>query len=107
MGTERKIIEYAIGGFNGAGINVGDDNEHKDVAGRIVVSPVHGLSIGIDRYQGKSGAAKDDKIRTGGELAYVISSFSLKGEYVTGKDAAIKKHGWYGMSREVIDLSLN
>lgn len=92
----KKIFEYAAGVFNGAGINVSEDNDHKDLAIRALVFPVQGLSAGVAHYNGKTGAAGDtDKIRTGVEAVYSIGSLSLKGEYIFGKDGSTDKYGWY------------
>ncbi len=69
----KKILEYAAGVFNGAGINVSEDNDHIDLVVRVLVLPVKGLSIGVARYNGKTGAAGNtDKVRTGSEAAYSI-----------------------------------
>lgn len=96
--TERKILEYTVGIFNGAGINTGDDNENKDVAGRVLVFPIQGLVVGVAHYNGKSGLAETNKIRTGAEISYIFTNASLKAEYVSGNDGVIEKYGWYVLS---------
>ncbi|MBI4777688.1 hypothetical protein HY792_02005 [Candidatus Desantisbacteria bacterium] len=94
FGTKKKI-EYAVGIFNGAGINVDDDNECKDIAGRILIFPIQDLSVGVSYYNGKSGAAETDKLRTGMELSYLINRLSIEGEYISGKDGNLEEYGWY------------
>lgn len=95
----KKILEYAAGVFNGAGINVSDDNDHKDLDVRVLVFPVQGLSVGVAHYNGKTGAAGDtDKSRTGAEAVYTINSLAIKGEYISGRDGSTDKYGWYAQT---------
>lgn len=92
----KKLFEYAVGVFNGAGINVSEDNDRKDLDVRVLVFPVQGLSIGVAHYTGKTGTSGDiDKVRTGAEAVYSINSLSLKGEYISGRDGSTDKYGWY------------
>ncbi|MGA2629529.1 MAG: porin [Terriglobia bacterium] len=91
----RPLFDYAVGVFNGAGINTRDDNRRKDVAARLVVHPFAGLSLGGDYYNGASGAKELSRERAGVEFAYVHKPFSLQGEYIWGHDDATRKYGWY------------
>lgn len=96
FGGDRKIVEYAVGVFNGAGINVGEDNKRKDFGGRVVVYPIKGLGLGLAHYNGRTGSGGNiDRIRTGAELTYVVNNVSVKGEYIIGKDNSTDKYGWY------------
>lgn len=89
-------IEYAIGAFNGSGINVVDDNLSKDIGARIVWKPeVPGLSLGASQYWGRKGSPYAKRDRTGIEASFVRPLYSVKGEYIEGKDAAVKKRGYY------------
>lgn len=95
-----KLIDYAAGVFNGSGVNATDTNRDKDIIGRLVFRPLKDLSIGGSYYTGKYTLAtalgtENDRIRAGAELAYVKERYSVKGEYIQGKDATIKKNGWY------------
>jgi phosphate-selective porin OprO and OprP len=99
----QPVAEYRIGVFNGSGINVADTaNEAKDIAGRILITPVKGLSFGAAYYNGWDKAIKPDvngksqaRNRFGVELSYVKTRFSLKGEYIKGKDGKTERAGWY------------
>ncbi|HEY3297597.1 MAG TPA: porin [Armatimonadota bacterium] len=91
-----KQLEYQLAFFNGAGINVGDDNGRKDVAGRVLWKPgIDGLSIGAAHYNGSAGAARLAHVRTGGEAVFIRGPWTVKSEYVWAKDASINKKGWY------------
>jgi len=102
-----RQITYAFGLFNGAGINTGDDNEHKDLAGRLVLKPgIEGLSLGLAHYSGRATATKTTRDRTGVEAVYVRTPWTVKGEYISGKDGLTKKNGWYTTAiRQVNDKS--
>ncbi len=97
------LIEYRIGVFNGSGINVADTaNENKDIAGRLIFTPLKGLSFGGGIYMGRDKAIKPDVIgqsqtrdRFAAEFSYVATRFSLKGEYIKGKDGNTNRAGWY------------
>lgn len=98
-GDGTKIAEYAVGIFNGAGINVGETNDRKDADIRLLLFPVQGLAVGAAYYNGKTGASADmDKIRTGVEAAYTVNGLFMKGEYIMGKDGSTDKYGWYAIA---------
>lgn len=100
---DMPVIEYRLGVFNGSGINVADTaNNEKDITGRLILTPVKGFSLGGSFYQGWDKAIKPDvagksqtRDRFGGEFSYVLSGFSLKGEYIAGKDGKTNRSGWY------------
>jgi phosphate-selective porin len=90
-------VEFTLGLFDGAGINTGDDNEHKDLAARLVVKPsiVPGLALGLARYDGETGALGVSHDRTGGELVYLAGPWVLRSEAIWGEDGTTSKAGWY------------
>jgi phosphate-selective porin len=100
---DQPLVEYRLGVFNGSGINVADTaNEAKDIAGRLILTPLKGFSFGGDFYNGWDKAVKPDvagksqiRNRYGVELGYVTTRFSLKGEYIIGKDGKTSRAGWY------------
>lgn len=114
-GTILKIkdlpfAEYRVGIFNGSGINVADTaNEAKDIAGRLIFTPFKGFSVAGGFYNGLAKAIKPDlsgksqiRNRFGIELSYVTTRFSLKGEYIAGKDGKTDRAGWYVQSGYLI-----
>jgi len=98
-----SVIEYRLGVFNGSGINVADTaNNEKDISGRLIFTPVKGFSFGGSFYSGWEKSIKPDvagkgqtRNRFGGEASYVLNRFSLKGEYIAGKDGKTNREGWY------------
>ncbi len=100
---DNYLFDYALGVFNGAGINRSDTNEQKDFVGRLVAHPIKDLTVGGSYYAGRATLSttparperKQDRDRIGGEFAYVHDPISLKGEYIVGDDGATHKDGWY------------
>jgi phosphate-selective porin len=104
----RPVLDYRLGVFNGSGINVADNNEAKDFAGRLVAHPVAGLDLGMAIYSGsrfvpevKTGAVVTTssknvtRDRYGFDLNYELKNFSLRSEYLHGTDDAIDREGYY------------
>ncbi|MDR0907284.1 MAG: OprO/OprP family phosphate-selective porin [Rikenellaceae bacterium] len=49
----QGVVEYAVGVFNGAGINKSDNNTSKDVAGTGTLHPVKNLSVAGYHFNGR------------------------------------------------------
>ena len=94
-GDGQPAFDYAMGMFNGAGINHRDDNRRKDVGGRLVVYPFAGFSLAGDYYNGASGEKEVSRERAGVEFAYARKLYSLRAEYIWGHDGPVRKYGWY------------
>jgi phosphate-selective porin OprO and OprP len=100
-----NLLEYRLGVFNGSGINIADTaNKAKDIAGRLIINPLKGLSIGTSYYSGWGKATKPSAAyagksqphdRYGLEITYTLSRLSFRGEYIRGLDGDITKEGWY------------
>ncbi len=93
-------LDYAVGIFNGAGINSGDTNEQKDFVGRLVYHPLKEWAVGTSYYSGRytlstAPTSKNDRDRIGVEFAYLKDLLSLKGEYIKGNDGATNRDGWH------------
>ena len=97
----RFLVDYAFGGFAGAGINTTDNNESKDFSARLLLHPLKNLDLGGSYYNGfdKWGtptAKEHVRSRYAAEFSYTYSVFTLKGEYLQGTDGAFNRGGWYG-----------
>lgn len=91
-------LDWSVGLFNGSGIDRSDDNDSKDLAGRVVFHPNPFASIGLSGYRGTSGPAEVLRDRWGAEFVYGRGSDFLKAEWVTGKDDQTPKQGWYALA---------
>ena len=104
--NDLYLIDYAVGVFDGAGINVTDNNEAKDFAARLLFHPIKGLDIGGSYYNGYDNwatgtpavAKNQVRNRFGGELSYTLNDFSIKGEYIKGQDGSIDRSGYYAQA---------
>jgi hypothetical protein len=97
-----SCLEYAVGFFNGAGINRTDTDGHKDFGGRIVLRPFGFLAIGGSLYRGRQTVVIDEPLvarnKEGLEAVLSIKGFALKGEYIHARDDLVSKSGWYAQA---------
>jgi len=105
--NEHQKLKLSAGIFNGNGINIGDDNSHKDFVYRFEISPTKGLSMALSQYFGKSGLNEADRNRIGFDFNLDIKNISFKGEYAYGKDNLIEKQGWYLQTKYKINSLLD
>jgi len=104
--NDHYLFDYYFGVFNGAGYDVTtDNNNHKDIAGRLVIHPITNLSIGADFYAGQdvfavgsAAAATHKRNRQGIDGRYVWGNLSLTAEYDKGTDNIINRNGWFGQA---------
>ncbi|MCK5241093.1 hypothetical protein KAR34_01455 [bacterium] len=109
----KKKIYYGAGVFNGAGRNQADNNDNKDVVGRVVFSPLAGSGSLLDGFslggafqigrQPQVGTDEGERNRYGGLLKYTYAGFKLQGEYIYQEkeqvDASKKfASGWYALA---------
>ena len=97
------LFDYSLGVFNGAGYDVTtDNNNHKDVGGRLTVHPVKNLAVSADFYSGLGNygtpVADHKRNRTGFDAKYVLDGLSVTAEYDKGADGSIQKSGWYAQA---------
>ena len=55
-----NIINYNVGIYNGAGINVKDNNSSKDFVGRVIVKPIKDLSLSASYMYAKTTTVKEE-----------------------------------------------
>jgi len=101
--NDLYLFDYTVGIFNGAGYDVGtDNNDRKDWAARLGFHPIKNLDLGANIYEGKgipTGGTKDQaRNRYGFDARYIIGALSLNAEYDHGTDAAIQKDGWFAQA---------
>ncbi len=84
------LLEYAVGVFNGNGINVVDNNNRKDIAGRIEFHPwVKEVTLTGSIYNGKflntDKDTKGDRNRYSGGVQFKNDALVIRSEYVAGE----------------------
>lgn len=88
-GYKYSIVDYSIGVFNGNGANNLDNNNSKDLVGRLDVHPgLKEITLSGSYYYGKY--TKDENIdctrnRWAAGAQYNDGKFLLRGEYIGGK----------------------
>ena len=88
-GYKYSIVDYSIGVFNGNGANQLDNNNSKDLVGRLDVHPgLKEITLSGSYYYGKY--TKDENIdctrnRWAAGAQYNDGKFLLRGEYIGGK----------------------
>lgn len=88
-GIKYSIVDYSIGVFNGNGANQLDNNNRKDIVGRLEVHPgLKDLTLSGSYYYGKY--TKDDNVncarnRWAAGAQYNDGKLVLRGEYISGK----------------------
>lgn len=90
-GHDSLRIQYSLGFFNGTGMNVEDDNNNKNIVGRVVVNPIENLKVGgsfkIGKINPTDPTEKQNEIyRFAGEIQYRFRDLLLQGEYIYGSD---------------------
>ncbi|MFP4458925.1 MAG: porin [Candidatus Zixiibacteriota bacterium] len=91
-GHYEDYVKYTFAVLNGAGKNEADVNMNKDIAGRVVVTPIEYVSLGSSFRMGKrppaeSGVEDEDEItRFGGEIELRYDDIKIQGEYLMGND---------------------
>ena len=87
-GEKLNLVDYSIGLFNGNGANEKDNNNRKDVVGRLDIHPwVKALTLSGSYYYGKY--SKDDNVnctrnRWAAGAQYNDGKLVLRGEYING-----------------------
>ncbi len=88
-GYKYSIVDYSIGVFNGNGANQLDNNNSKDIVGRLDVHPgLKEITLSGSYYYGKYN--KDDvyygtRNRWAAGAQYNDGKFVIRGEYISGK----------------------
>ena len=88
-GYKYSIVDYSIGVFNGNGANNLDNNNSKDLVGRLDVHPgLKEITLSGSYYYGKY--TKDENIdctrnRWAAGAQYNDGKFVIRGEYISGK----------------------
>jgi phosphate-selective porin OprO and OprP len=99
--NKSNFIDYKFGVFNGAGINVtADNNNYKDLGGRLVLHPLSWIDLGASVYHGTAyyGAkpANHTHNRQGCDLNVTYRNFNFRTEYLQGQDSSnVRRSGYY------------
>lgn len=99
-----RRFRWEAGLFNGTGANTRDNNNDKDLVGKLRYKATSKLNVGVSCYVGKTfvppatppGLGTNiDKDRFGADFQYYLSKASVKGEWIKGEDGAVDSQGGY------------
>jgi hypothetical protein len=98
-----KRFGYAVGLFNGQGLNAIDRDLQKDAVLRLEVRPLEGLNLGLSGYAGvgeRDSAGTRDRLE--GDFRLEVSDALLQGEYFLGRTGpdgdGVTAQGAYGLA---------
>jgi phosphate-selective porin len=99
-GTLSTYTDYQVGLFNGSGEhhNDADKNDQKALIGRLVIRPpfIKGLQLGgSGTWGGRTKADRLRRDRMGAEMVFIHNNFTVKSEWMTGKDSETHRLGYY------------
>ena len=100
-------LNYSLGVFNGAGMNLRDNNKHKDVAAMINILPTKNITLSGSFIIGKGNAQANDMFGTiaegtdytrnrwsvGAEVNY--NPMKLRTEFMQGRNGDINNRAFY------------
>ena len=73
-----------------------DANDNKAIGGKVMVSPMSGLTVGASYFTGKKGTTELDHSAWAGTVSYRMSPLSLRAEYASSELDDVTETGWYG-----------
>lgn len=105
--TKNDFLYYALGLYQGAGIDTPENNNSKDLAASLIFQPIKGFRIGGSAYWGEAHYIKPGDTEIGDHVRnrWVISSeykserFYTRAEWIKGNDGGTDKEGLYGTAQ--------
>lgn len=112
----KNYFNYKVGVYNGQGKNEKDVNNEKDVYAALNFYPVKNLTLNVSGMIGRGNAKQNcavnwnntnipiisagsnyDKNRITAGFMYKSKKYSLRSEFITGKDDIIRSTGYYAI----------
>lgn len=81
-GNKYTKFEYAVALMNGRGLNVKDNNNKKDIIGRVTYKATHFMTIGGSFRYGYPNNEIDTRTTVGGEVLLTFNNLHIQGEYI-------------------------
>ena len=81
-GNKYTKFEYAVALMNGRGLNVTDNNNKKDIIGRVTYKATHFMTIGGSFRYGYPNNETDTRTTVGGEVLLTFNNLHIQGEYI-------------------------
>lgn len=81
-GNKYTKFEYAVALMNGRGLNVKDNNNKKDIIGRLTYKVTHFMTVGGSFRYGYPNNDSDTRTTVGGEVLLNFNNWHIQGEYI-------------------------
>jgi len=81
-GNKYTKFEYAVALMNGRGLNVKDNNNKKDIIGRVTYKVLDFMTIGGSFRYGFPNNDSDTRTTVGGEVLLNFNNWHIQGEYI-------------------------
>jgi hypothetical protein len=94
-GRNGPIVDYAAGVFRGQTFVYAPKVHYNATAGRMIVHPVNGLSLGADWYGSFAAPAKLEKRREEVEGEYDRGKLRIRSEQIWARDGNLERKGGY------------
>jgi hypothetical protein len=91
-------IEYAAGVFRGQTLVDAPTAHYHAIAGRVMLHPLKGLTLGGDSYGSFSAPARAEKRRNEAEGGYEQGPLVLRAEQIWARDGGLERRGGYALS---------
>ena len=90
-GHDTMYVRYSVGLMNGTGINIVDNNNNKDIVGRVVIIPHEMFKVGGSFRASKINPTDDtqklnDMTVFGGEFQFTWKDLIVQAEYIQGQN---------------------
>lgn len=92
-----SVVDYAAGVFRGQTFIYSPRIHYRATAGRIIVHPLPGMSVGGDWYGSFQAPAHAEKRREELEGEYVRGPLRLRAEQIWARDGTLNRRGGYGL----------
>ena len=90
---DQWLLQFSV--TNGGRRLIRDDNDHKDVSGRLVWAPLADLSVGFAALSGRAGPSALIKRRYNAELRVGSPDRGLQSEYFDAQDDVVSSSAFY------------
>ena len=92
-----SVVEYAAGVFRGRTLVDPPSAHYPATAGRVMVHPIPGLTVGGDWYGSFSAPAGAEKRRQEAEAGYERGPVQLRSEQIWARDGTLDRRGGYAV----------
>jgi phosphate-selective porin OprO/OprP len=95
--SKSPLVEYTAGVFRGQTLVYSPAVHYNATAGRVLIHPASGLTLGGDWYGSFSAPASKEKRREEAEGSFERGPLKLRAEQIWARDGTLKRRGGYAL----------